>query len=525
MSANPDFLRAIQENPDDDAPRLIYADWLEERGDDERAEVIRLGCELARLREGDPRWPWIEKHLPELHPGDHDCLFNDGTRRAQLAERQRELLKANDRKWRERLPKLRGLHWGRFERGFISTIRVTYPLDFAANAEALFAASPITEAHFEGLSINRLSKLIASPHLSRLRGIRLSTAVAADAYLVGAVAGCEHLANLTKLDLNDNDIGPEGCRVLAGTPHLANLTTLHLKWCMLGTEGAIALLQSPYLKRLRALHVGFELDFSLTRIAALPELAKVAELEMTRNEMGPRQVAEFGQSPYVKKLTHLGLSNNALGVEGGGILAGAAFLEQLVSLDVDYNNLGDQGVRMLLASPRTAALQVLRLAANKIGDEGATILASAPHLAGLRLLDLGGNRIGRLGVHALAQSPHLANLTVIDLVGSGVGDDGAKALSKSPTLAKLNVLVLAFNNISDAGGLALAESPYLQHLNALHMEGNPLTRKAKTALRERFGNAVSISGPVGVTGESLAGCVIVTPTRRRAGGALRQRTA
>jgi uncharacterized protein (TIGR02996 family) len=27
------FLRMIQENPDDDAPRLVLADWLEERGD------------------------------------------------------------------------------------------------------------------------------------------------------------------------------------------------------------------------------------------------------------------------------------------------------------------------------------------------------------------------------------------------------------------------------------------------------------------------------------------------------------
>ena len=36
------FLRAICENPDDDAPRLIYADWLDENGDSERAEFIRL---------------------------------------------------------------------------------------------------------------------------------------------------------------------------------------------------------------------------------------------------------------------------------------------------------------------------------------------------------------------------------------------------------------------------------------------------------------------------------------------------
>jgi uncharacterized protein (TIGR02996 family) len=36
-----ELFRAIRENPDDPAPRLVYADWLEERGD-VRAEMIRI---------------------------------------------------------------------------------------------------------------------------------------------------------------------------------------------------------------------------------------------------------------------------------------------------------------------------------------------------------------------------------------------------------------------------------------------------------------------------------------------------
>jgi len=42
------FLRAILEAPDDDGPRLVYADWLEERGEEARAEFIRVQVELAR---------------------------------------------------------------------------------------------------------------------------------------------------------------------------------------------------------------------------------------------------------------------------------------------------------------------------------------------------------------------------------------------------------------------------------------------------------------------------------------------
>src|SRR5262245_13175122 len=49
------LLQAVCDNPTDDAPRLVYADWLEENGDSERAEFIRLQIELARLPLGDPR--------------------------------------------------------------------------------------------------------------------------------------------------------------------------------------------------------------------------------------------------------------------------------------------------------------------------------------------------------------------------------------------------------------------------------------------------------------------------------------
>lgn len=38
------FLAAIQAAPDDDLPRLVYADWLEENGNKVRADQIRLWC-------------------------------------------------------------------------------------------------------------------------------------------------------------------------------------------------------------------------------------------------------------------------------------------------------------------------------------------------------------------------------------------------------------------------------------------------------------------------------------------------
>lgn len=44
-----DFIQAIKNNPDDDAPRLIYADWLEEQGDTNQADFIRASIELYNM--------------------------------------------------------------------------------------------------------------------------------------------------------------------------------------------------------------------------------------------------------------------------------------------------------------------------------------------------------------------------------------------------------------------------------------------------------------------------------------------
>lgn len=49
-----DMLRAIHDDPADDAPRRVYADWLLERGDP-RGELIHLQCELATFGTRDPR--------------------------------------------------------------------------------------------------------------------------------------------------------------------------------------------------------------------------------------------------------------------------------------------------------------------------------------------------------------------------------------------------------------------------------------------------------------------------------------
>ena len=50
------LLKAVVDSPADDLPRLVAADWLEEHGDPERAEFIRLQC--AAESDASPTLAW-----------------------------------------------------------------------------------------------------------------------------------------------------------------------------------------------------------------------------------------------------------------------------------------------------------------------------------------------------------------------------------------------------------------------------------------------------------------------------------
>jgi uncharacterized protein (TIGR02996 family) len=60
------FIRAILAAPEDESPRLIYSDWLDEQ-DDPRAEYLRIDCALAKMSQDDPRFDELVVRYRELH--------------------------------------------------------------------------------------------------------------------------------------------------------------------------------------------------------------------------------------------------------------------------------------------------------------------------------------------------------------------------------------------------------------------------------------------------------------------------
>ena len=66
MTHDDAFLQAIIESPDDDSLRLIYADWLDDHGQAERAEFIRVQLGLGQLPVADPRRAGLVLRRQEL---------------------------------------------------------------------------------------------------------------------------------------------------------------------------------------------------------------------------------------------------------------------------------------------------------------------------------------------------------------------------------------------------------------------------------------------------------------------------
>jgi uncharacterized protein (TIGR02996 family) len=68
MHDDNDFLRKLHENPADDTVRLVYADWLDERDDEEsktKAQFLRL---TARLLEPNRTADWRQARCEEMQP-------------------------------------------------------------------------------------------------------------------------------------------------------------------------------------------------------------------------------------------------------------------------------------------------------------------------------------------------------------------------------------------------------------------------------------------------------------------------
>lgn len=164
MTTQEAFLEVIVAHIDEDAPRLIYADWLEEHGDPARAEFIRVQCRIAR------------GELPDCTYGcpRDDCL------RCQLHHREKELLNRHVCKWLSNLPPgillpiLPNAQYECFRRGFVAEI-VLSVADWIKHRDAILKTTPLEKVNFtasdmlsQAFSLKRGQKVVVSSNSKNL---------------------------------------------------------------------------------------------------------------------------------------------------------------------------------------------------------------------------------------------------------------------------------------------------------------------------------------------------------------------
>lgn len=148
MTEEAALLAAILTHPEDDTPRLVYADWLDEHEQPERAELIRVQCERAKLPEKDVRFecPRVENVPPghgmisafTLLCGGPNCrllldtaIHCGGCRWDYLRKRDEDLRSHAD-DW---VPRVNAL-WD-WQRGFVEGVMIT-AADWLQHADALY---------------------------------------------------------------------------------------------------------------------------------------------------------------------------------------------------------------------------------------------------------------------------------------------------------------------------------------------------------------------------------------------------
>jgi uncharacterized protein (TIGR02996 family) len=148
------LVQSVLANPTDDLPRLVLADWLDEHGQPERAEFIRVQCELTREYPQHAKRPDLAAE--EWHRGDAEAAGDcSGCR---LLAREKELWSRMRSIDLSGLGPIAGPLWATalgvlhnpwalaplavVRRGFVDEVFVPIRV-FVAQAGRLFAAHPV----------------------------------------------------------------------------------------------------------------------------------------------------------------------------------------------------------------------------------------------------------------------------------------------------------------------------------------------------------------------------------------------
>lgn len=315
-----DLLAAVLTEPAADAPRLVLADWLIERGQP-RGEFIAIQCELAR----------------------------GGSASSALRVREEELLEAFRGEWGAGVsPDVAQL---RFRRGFVESVEV-FDASALPQLEHFFQVEPVTALVFRATSAIDLERLAALEWLERLRALEFRSASrgafgALGRERLGHLLGSRRLRRLQRLALVGQRLGDDGVMLLAeqGGNALPGVEQLLVE------EDAIT-------------------DKGVGPLSASRWLGRFETLSLADNDLRVEGTEALAHSRSPGRLTHLALGGNRIGNEGAVAIARSARFRTLRELSLPRNRIGPAGAEALLDTDVLSQLEVLDLVGNPLGATG-----------------------------------------------------------------------------------------------------------------------------------------------------------
>jgi uncharacterized protein (TIGR02996 family) len=286
------LLDAIIANPDDDAPRLVYADLLEGRGDP-RGEFIQLQCRADQT--------------------------------AETLARQTELERAHASTWLAPLIALKVGAQFAMRRGFVDAIQGRFP-SVVDRAAEIAAHAPLLASAVLGvggqLDRDRLAHPRRSPILARLRHLHVRGKHRGETRgMRGPIADVRELtemplAHLRSLRLEALRIKPDELRAFIGSLPALDTLALHLN---LPPDEAARVM--PHLASLRALDLSYNHIDGATFAAWLArDYTRLETLALDSTRLGAREIARLVETA-MPALRHLSLAHTAVDADVARALA------------------------------------------------------------------------------------------------------------------------------------------------------------------------------------------------------------
>ena len=319
---------AVLAAPDDDAPRLVYADWLLERGDP-RGELIATQIALA------------------ANPDD-----------AALGARERELMTAHRETW---IAPSRTMQ-PQFRNGFIEQILV-------GGGELHGLAAAVEDACIRNLETSGvyrgLDPIVAQLSRMALRGFHLQYGTLMPERLAPLLAAPE-IARLETLSLLIIKYDPGSLEALID----ADLPALRDLWLSRGGIDAAAIDKlTKWRQPLRSFEVSHNKigNGSIAKLLAAPAFRALESLDLRATNIGSDDVDDL--CALDPPLVGLNLASCSIGAHGAMAIAAWPGAARLRSLGLADAGIGAEGLAAIAASPYLTLGMTLALDADLLGLE------------------------------------------------------------------------------------------------------------------------------------------------------------